>query len=227
MLDNIQKQILAEVADLHNIPEGGLQHPQQRPDRCPQLHRQHRDRPKPDGTGIDIQSSRAPSTRASTSRWSSAKAAEGNGLQRLFHRGRLRHPDRGGCGIDNCGNQDSEHDGIHRFQVGKNAPCPLCGKALRPGQRPGYAHPEPRHRGAPGREQLDGDGDGPDQGRRFHRPQDGGRPGRRRAPGGARAPDDPRPPDRHQRLQRHPERRGLQRRRGLPLGGPGPLLPEV
>ena len=26
-----------------------------------------------------------------------------------------------GCGIDNCGNQDSQHDGIHRFYVGKNA----------------------------------------------------------------------------------------------------------
>ena len=26
-----------------------------------------------------------------------------------------------GCGIDNCGNDDSEHDGIHRFFVGKNA----------------------------------------------------------------------------------------------------------
>ena len=26
-----------------------------------------------------------------------------------------------GCGIDNCGSQDSEHDGVHRFFVGKNA----------------------------------------------------------------------------------------------------------
>ena len=26
-----------------------------------------------------------------------------------------------GCGIDNCGTQDSEHDGIHRFYIGKNA----------------------------------------------------------------------------------------------------------
>ena len=26
-----------------------------------------------------------------------------------------------GCGIHNCGNQDSQHDGIHRFYVGKNA----------------------------------------------------------------------------------------------------------
>ena len=26
-----------------------------------------------------------------------------------------------GCGIDNCGNQDSEHDGIHRFFVGPRA----------------------------------------------------------------------------------------------------------
>ncbi|MBR1443979.1 MAG: SufD family Fe-S cluster assembly protein, partial [Firmicutes bacterium] len=26
-----------------------------------------------------------------------------------------------GCGIDNCGNQDSQHDGIHRFHIGKNS----------------------------------------------------------------------------------------------------------
>lgn len=26
-----------------------------------------------------------------------------------------------GCGIHNCGNQDSEHDGIHTFYIGKNA----------------------------------------------------------------------------------------------------------
>ena len=26
-----------------------------------------------------------------------------------------------GCGIHNCGNQDSQHDGIHRFYIGKNA----------------------------------------------------------------------------------------------------------
>ncbi|MBQ7278591.1 MAG: SufD family Fe-S cluster assembly protein [Clostridia bacterium] len=26
-----------------------------------------------------------------------------------------------GCGIDNCGSQDAQHDGVHRFFVGKNA----------------------------------------------------------------------------------------------------------
>ena len=26
-----------------------------------------------------------------------------------------------GCGIDNCGNQDSRHDGVHTFYIGKNA----------------------------------------------------------------------------------------------------------
>ena len=26
-----------------------------------------------------------------------------------------------GCGIDNCGNQNSEHDGVHRFYIGKNS----------------------------------------------------------------------------------------------------------
>ena len=25
-----------------------------------------------------------------------------------------------GCGIDNCGTHDSQHDGVHRFYVGKN-----------------------------------------------------------------------------------------------------------
>ena len=25
-----------------------------------------------------------------------------------------------GCGIDNCGSQDSRHDGVHRFFIGKN-----------------------------------------------------------------------------------------------------------
>ena len=26
-----------------------------------------------------------------------------------------------GCGIDNCGPRDSQHDGIHTFHIGKNA----------------------------------------------------------------------------------------------------------
>ena len=27
-----------------------------------------------------------------------------------------------GCGIDNCGEHDAQHDGVHRFFVGKNSP---------------------------------------------------------------------------------------------------------
>ena len=26
-----------------------------------------------------------------------------------------------GCGIDNCGNSNSQHDGIHRFYIGRNS----------------------------------------------------------------------------------------------------------
>ncbi|MBQ2094260.1 MAG: ABC transporter permease, partial [Ruminococcus sp.] len=26
-----------------------------------------------------------------------------------------------GCGIDNCGEHDAQHDGVHRFYVGKNS----------------------------------------------------------------------------------------------------------
>ena len=35
-----------------------------------------------------------------------------------------------GCGINNCGCDDSQHDGIHTFYVGKNAKVSLLGEAL-------------------------------------------------------------------------------------------------
>ena len=86
MLDNIQKQILAEVADLHTVPEGAYNIRANGQTAARNSTANIEIVPKPDGTGIDIHIK--PGT---------------------------KHD------IDNCGNQDSEHDGIHRFQVGKNA----------------------------------------------------------------------------------------------------------
>ena len=42
-----------------------------------------------------------------------------------------------GCGIDNCGNHDSQHDGIHRFYVGKNAKVKYVEKHFGSGQGTG------------------------------------------------------------------------------------------
>ena len=35
-----------------------------------------------------------------------------------------------GCGIHNCGNADSEHDGIHAFYIGKNSKVKIFRKTL-------------------------------------------------------------------------------------------------
>ena len=48
-----------------------------------------------------------------------------------------------GCGIHNGGCNDSRHDGIHTFHVGKNANVRYEGKALRRGKRNGTADSEP------------------------------------------------------------------------------------
>lgn len=48
-----------------------------------------------------------------------------------------------GCGIHNGGCNDSRHDGIHTFHVGKKCQRALRGKALRRGKRNGTADSEP------------------------------------------------------------------------------------
>ena len=54
MLDNIQKQILAEVADLHNIPEGAYNIRSNGQTAARNSTANIEIVPKPDGTGIDI-----------------------------------------------------------------------------------------------------------------------------------------------------------------------------
>ena len=48
-----------------------------------------------------------------------------------------------GCGIHNCGCNESRHDGIHTFYVGKNSHVRYIGKALRRGRRQRQARHEP------------------------------------------------------------------------------------
>ena len=100
MLDNIQKQILAEVADLHNIPEGAYNIRSNGQTAARNSTANIEIVPKPDGTGIDIHIK--PGTKHESVHIPVVLSE--SGLKETV-----------------CGNQDSEHDGIHRFQVGKNA----------------------------------------------------------------------------------------------------------
>ena len=121
-LDEIQKRLLSEVADLHTVPEGAY----------------------------NIRANGASAGRASTANIEIIPRETGDGLTVNIKPGTVNesvhipvvltqsglsetvyndfHIGEGadvtivaGCGIDNCGVQDSRHDGIHRFYVGKGA----------------------------------------------------------------------------------------------------------
>ena len=122
MLDNIQKQILAEVADLHTIPEGAynIRANGQTAGRSSTANIEIV--PKPDGTGIDIHIK--PGTRHESVHIPVVLSE--SGLKETVYNDFYIGDDCdvlivAGCGIDNCGSQDSQHDGIHTFHVGKNS----------------------------------------------------------------------------------------------------------
>ena len=122
MLDKIEKQILAEVADLHGIPEGAY-NIRANGQAVARNSTAHIDIiPKDDGTGIDIHIK--PGTKHESVHIPVVLSE--SGLKETVYNDFFIGDDCdvlivAGCGIDNCGNQDSEHDGIHRFQVGKNS----------------------------------------------------------------------------------------------------------
>ncbi len=121
-LDEIQKRLLMEVADLHSVPEGAF----------------------------NIRSDGASIGRESTENIEITPRSTGDGLTIRIKPGTKRESVHipvvmtktgltevvyndfyvgdgaevvivAGCGIDNCGPKDSQHDGIHRFFVGKGA----------------------------------------------------------------------------------------------------------
>lgn len=138
MMDEIQKRILAEVADLHAVPEGAYnirangkmagRHTTANIDIIS----------KEDGSGIDIHIK--PGTKNESVHIPVVLSQ--SGLKELVYNDFYIGEDSdvvivAGCGIDNCGNQDSEHDGIHRFYVGKNAKVKYVEKHYGSGQGQG------------------------------------------------------------------------------------------
>lgn len=120
--DEIQKRLFAEVANLHEVPAGAYNF---------RVNGQLASRnntanieivSKEDGSGIDIHIK--PGTVKESVHIPVVLSA--SGLKEIVRNDFFVGENCdvvivAGCGIDNCGVQDSQHDGVHRFFVGKNS----------------------------------------------------------------------------------------------------------
>ena len=123
MLDKIQMQMLTEVADLHGVPEGAY-NIRVNGEKAGRNTTANIDIvTKTDGkSGIDIRIK--PGTRNESVHIPVVLSE--SGIKETEYNDFYIGEDSdvvivAGCGIHNCGNQDSQHDGVHRFFVGKNA----------------------------------------------------------------------------------------------------------
>ena len=123
MLNDIQKKILQEVADMAKIPEAGAVNIRSDGKKA---YRQNTENieivSKTDKDGIDIHIK--PGTKAEHV-YIPVVITE-SGRHDVVYNDFFIGEDAdvqivAGCGIHNCGDCDSEHDGVHTFHVGKNA----------------------------------------------------------------------------------------------------------
>ena len=121
-MDEIQKRILAEVADLHAVPEGAYNIRANGVSAGRRSTANIEITSKPEGSGIDVR------IRPGTKRESVhiPVVLSESGLKETVYNDFYIGEDCDvvivvGCGIHNCGAQDSQHDGVHRFFVGKGA----------------------------------------------------------------------------------------------------------
>ena len=121
-MDEIQKRLLLEVADLHGVPEGAYN---LRVDGQSQGSRSTAEidiAPKSDGTGLDIRIVDGTKNKSLHIPVIIGKSGFKETVYNDFFIGEdCDVVIVAGCGIDNCGGGDSQHDGIHRFYVGKNS----------------------------------------------------------------------------------------------------------
>ncbi len=121
-INDIQKRILAEVADLHKIPAGAYNFRIDGKLAGRNTTANIDIKTKTDVAGIDItikdntknESVHIPVVLSNT--------GHKEVVYNDFHIGENCNVIIiAGCGIDNCGSHDSQHDGIHRFFIGKNS----------------------------------------------------------------------------------------------------------
>lgn len=122
MIDEIQKRMLEEVADLHGVPAGAYNIRANGQMAGRNVTANIDIVSKEDGSGIDIHIK--PGTRHESVHIPVVLSQ--SGLKELVYNDFYIGEDCdvvivAGCGIHNSGSMDSEHDGIHRFYVGKNS----------------------------------------------------------------------------------------------------------
>ncbi len=121
-LDDIQKRLIAEVADLHKVPEGAYNFRANGGLAGRNTTANIDIISKENGSGIDVRI--APGTKNESVHIPVVLSQ--SGLKETVYNDFYVGEDAdvvivAGCGIDNCGMQDSEHDGIHRFFVERGA----------------------------------------------------------------------------------------------------------
>ncbi|MBQ1389530.1 MAG: SufD family Fe-S cluster assembly protein [Clostridia bacterium] len=121
-IDEIQRRLLREVADLHQVPEGAY-NIRANGEAVGRVSTANIDiTPKENASGIDIRIK--PGTKNESVHIPVVLSK--SGLKEVVYNDFYIGADCdvvivAGCGIDNCGSQDSQHDGIHRFFVGKGS----------------------------------------------------------------------------------------------------------
>lgn len=121
-LDSIQKRLLEEIADLHSIPDGAYNVRSNSASAGRRSTANIEITSKADVAGIDIRIK--PGTKHESVHIPVVMTQSGlkETVYNDFYIGEGSDVVIiAGCGIDNCGMADSEHDGVHRFFVGKNA----------------------------------------------------------------------------------------------------------
>lgn len=122
MLTDVQKRILAEIADLHSVPSGAYNIRANGESAGRSSTANIEISSKTDKPGIDI---RIKSGTKNESLHIPVIVSE-SGMKDVVYNDFYIGDDCdvlivAGCGISNCGSQDSDHDGVHRFFIGKNA----------------------------------------------------------------------------------------------------------
>lgn len=121
-MDEVQKHILEEVADLHKVPEGAYNIRANSKLAGRNTTANIDILTKEDGSGIDI---RIKDGTVKESVHIPVVLSESGIKETVYNDFYIGENCDvvivAGCGIHNCGNQDSQHDGIHRFFVGRNS----------------------------------------------------------------------------------------------------------
>jgi len=121
-MDDIQKRLIAEVADLHSVPEGAYS--LRANGESVELHSSANIviEKKTDKPGIDIYVADGTKNESMHIPVIISQTGITELVYNDFHIGKdCNVTIIAGCGIHNCGDQRSEHDGIHTFYVGERS----------------------------------------------------------------------------------------------------------